>query len=107
MRANAKCYTQMLKYASTGRNSIEWIIDDNDSEAQRQFLEDILLLSARLPGDDLNDAISLYREKTRRVALESHSESQLNAAMNELIKQYDVCMVLVGERLRRCVGDKE
>lgn len=107
MRANAKCYTQMLKYAATERNSIEWIIDDNDSEAQRAFLEDILLLSARLPGDDLNDAMTLYRDKTRRVTLESHSESQLNAAMNELIKQYDVCMALVGERLRRCVGGRE
>ena len=63
MRANAKCYTQMLKYAATESNSIEWIIDDNDSEAQRLFLEDILLLSARLPGDDLNDAMTLYRER--------------------------------------------
>lgn len=107
MRANAKCYTHMLKYAATGRNSIEWIIDDKDSEAQRHFLEDILLLSARLPGDDLNNAMTLYREKTRRVTLESNSESQLNAAMNELIKQYDVCMALVGERLRRCVGGNE
>lgn len=84
MRANAKCYAQMLKHAAAGRKSIEWLIDDDDSEAQRQYLEDILLLSARFPGDDLNDAMTLYREKTRRVTLESHSESQLNAVMNEL-----------------------
>lgn len=107
MRANFKCYTQMLEYAATGRNYIEWIIDDNDSEAQRHYLEDILLLSARLPGNDLNDAMTLYREKTHRVMHESHSESRLNAAMNELLIQYAACMALVGERLRRCVGGNE
>lgn len=107
MRANFKCYTQMLEYAATGRNYIEWIIDDNDSEAQRHYLEDILLLSARLPGNDLNDAMTLYREKTHRVTHESHSESQLNAAMNELLIQYAACMALVGERLRRSVGGNE
>ena len=107
MRANYKCYTQMLKYAATGRKYIDWIIDVNDSEAQRHYLEDILLLSARLPGNDLNDAMTLYREKTHRVTQESHSESQLNAAMNELLIQYDACMALVGERLRRCVGGNE
>lgn len=104
MVANTKCYVQMLKHAKAGKSSSEWIVDDDDSEAQRQFLEDILLLSARLPGNDLNDAMTLYREKTRRVTLESQSESQLNAAMNELINQYDVCMSLVCKRLRRCVG---
>lgn len=100
MRANAKCYAQMLKHAATGRKSTEWLIDDDDSEAQRQYLEDILLLSARLAGNGLNDAMIMYREKTRRMTLESQNESQLNAAMNELIKQYDVCMALVGEKLR-------
>ena len=107
MRANAKCYAQMLKHAATGRKSTEWLIDDDDSEAQRQYLEDILLLSARLPGNGLNDAMIMYREKTRRMTLESQNESQLNAAMNELIKQYDVCMALVGEKLRRCIGSYE
>lgn len=107
MCANAKCYAQMLKHAAAGRKTIERLIDDDDSEVQRQYLEDILLLSARLPGDDLNDAMTLYREKTRRVTLESHSESQLNAAMNELLIQYDACMALVGQRLRRCVGGNE
>ena len=107
MRANAKCYAQMLKHAATGRKSTEWLIDDNDSEAQRQYYEDILLLSARLPGNGLNDAMIIYREKTRRMTLESQNESQLNAAMNELIKQYDVCMALVGEKLRRCIGSYE
>ena len=107
MRANAKCYAQMLKHAATGRKSTEWLIDDDDSEAQRQYLEYILLLSARLPGNGLNDAMIMYREKTRRMTLESQNESQLNAAMNELIKQYDVCMALVGEKLRRCIGSYE
>ncbi len=106
MRANAKRYAQMLKHAAAGRKSIEWLIDDDDSEAQRRYLEDILLLSARLPGNGLNDAM-MYREKTRRMSLESQNESQLNAAMNELIKQYDLCMALVGEKLRRCIGSYE
>ncbi len=107
MRANAKCYAQMLKQAAAGRSSSEWIVDDDDSEAQRQFLEDILLLGARLPGSELNEAMTLYREKTRRVTLESRNESQLNAAMSELLEQYDTCMALVGERLRACVGGDE
>lgn len=107
MRANAKCYVQMLKQAAAGRSSSEWIVDDDDSEAQRQFLEDILLLGARLPGSELNEAMTLYREKTRRVTLKSHNESQLNAAMSELLEQYDTCMALVGERLRACVGGDE
>lgn len=107
MRANAKCYAQMLKHAAAGRNSIEWLIDDDDSETQRRYLEDILLLSARLPGNELNDAMIMYREKTRHMSLESQNESQLNAAMNELIKQYDLCMALVGEKLRRCIGSYE
>lgn len=107
MRANAKCYAQMLKHAAAGRKTIERLIDDDDSEAQRQYLEDILLLSARLPGNELNDAMIMYREKTRRMTLESQNESQLNAAMNELIKQYDLCMALVGEKLRRCISSYE
>lgn len=107
MRANAKCYNQMLKHAAAGKKSIEWLIDDDDSETQRQYLEDILLLSARLPGNGLNDAMTMYREKTRRMTLESQNEPQLNAAMNELIKQYDLCMALVGETLRRCIGSYE
>lgn len=107
MRANAKCYNQMLKHAAAGRKSIEWLIDDDDSETQRQYLEDILLLSARLPGNGLNDAMTMYREKTRRMTLESQNEPQLNAAMNELIKQYDLCMALVGETLRRCISSYE
>lgn len=107
MRANAKCYGQMLKQAAAGRSSSEWIVDDDDSEAQRQFLEDILLLGARLPGNEMNEAMTLYREKTRHVTLESRNESQLNAAMNELLEQYDTCMALVGERLRACVGGVE
>lgn len=104
MRANANCYAQMLKHAAAGRKTIERLIDDDDSEAQRQYLEDILLLSARLPGNELNDAMIMYREKTRRMTLESQNESQLNATMKELIKQYDLCMALVGEKLRRCIG---
>lgn len=107
MRANANCYAQMLKHAAAGRKTIEQLIDDDDSEAQRQYLEDILLLSARLPGNELNDAMIMYREKTRRMTLESQNESQLNAAMNELIKQYDLYMALVGEKLRRCIGSYE
>lgn len=107
MRANAKCYAQMLKHAAAGRKTIEQLIDDDDSEAQRQYLEDILLLSARLPGNELNDVMIMYREKTRRMTLESQNESQLNAAMNELIKQYDLYMALVGEKLRRCIGSYE
>lgn len=107
MRANANCYAQMLKHAAAGRKTIERLIDDDDSEAQRQYLEDILLLSARLPGNELNDAMIIYREKTRRMTLESQNESQLNAAMKELIKQYDLCMALVGEKLRRCIGSYE
>lgn len=107
MRANANCYAQMLKHAAAGRKTIERLIDDNDSEAQRQYLEDILLLSARLPGNELNDAMIMYREKTRRMTLESQNESQLNATMKELIKQYDLCMALVGEKLRRCIGSYE
>lgn len=107
MRANANCYAQMLKHAAAGRKTIERLIDDNDSEAQRQYLEDILLLSARLPGNELNDAMIMYREKTRRMTLESQNESQLNATMKELIKQYDLCMALVGENLRRCIGSYE
>lgn len=107
MRANANCYAQMLKHAAAGRKTIERLIDDDDSEAQRQYLEDILLLSARLPGNELNDAMIMYREKTRRMTLESQNESQLNAAMKELIKQYDLCMALVGEKLRRCIGSYE
>lgn len=77
------------------------------AHTQRQYLEDILLLSARLPGNELNDAMIMYREKTRRMTLESQNESQLNAAMNELIKQYDLYMALVGEKLRRCIGSYE
>lgn len=65
------------------------------------------MLSARLPGNELNDAMIMYREKTRRMTLESQNESQLNAAMNELIKQYDLYMALVGEKLRRCIGSYE
>lgn len=107
MRANANCYAQMLKHAAAGRKTIERLIDDDDSEAQRQYLEDILLLSARLPGNELNDAMIMYREKTRRMTLESQNESQLNATMKELIKQYDLCMALVGEKLRRCIGSYE
>lgn len=107
MRANANCYAQMLKHAAAGRKTIERLIDDDGSEAQRQYLEDILLLSARLPGNELNDAMIMYREKTRRMTLESQNESQLNAAMKELIKQYDLCMALVGEKLRRCIGSYE
>ena len=107
MRANANCYAQMLKHAAAGRKTIERLIDDNDSEAQRQYLKDILLLSARLPGNELNDAMIMYREKTRRMTLESQNESQLNATMKELIKQYDLCMALVGEKLRRCIGSYE
>ena len=75
MRANAKCYAQMLKHAAAGRKSIEWLIDDDDSKAQRQYLEDILLLGARLPGNELNDAMIVYREKTHRMTLESQSVS--------------------------------
>ena len=107
MRANANCYAQMLKHAAAGRKTIERLIDDDDSEAQRQYLEDLLLLSARLPGNELNDAMIMYREKTRRMTLESQNESQLNATMKELIKQYDLCMALVGEKLRRCIGSYE
>lgn len=107
MRANANCYAQMLKHAAAGRKTIERLVDDDDSEAQRQYLEDILLLSARLPGNELNDAMIMYREKTRRMTLGSQNESQLNAAMKELIKQYDLCMALVGEKLRRCIGSYE
>lgn len=107
MYATSKCYTQMLKHADAGKRWSEWIVDPDDSEDQRRYLEDVFLLSARLPGTELNDSIILYREKTRRVTLESHSESQLNAAMNNLLKQYDVCMALVGERLRQCVSGNE
>lgn len=107
MRANAKCYAQMLKHAAAGRKSIEWLIDDDDSDAQRHYLEDILLLSARLPGNGLNDAMVMYRVKTRRMMLESQNKAQLDAAMNELIKQFDVCMALVGDQLRRCIGSYE
>ncbi len=78
---------------------IEWLIDDDDSEAQRRYLEDILLLSARLPGNGLNDAMIMYSEKTRRMSLESQNESQLNAAMNELIKQYELCNSTCGRKL--------
>lgn len=103
MRANAKCYAQMMKHAAAGRNSSEWIVDDDDSEAQRHFLEEILLLSARLPGNELNDAVTSYREMARRMTNEAQNESQLNAAMNELLEQYDVCMALVSERFQACV----
>lgn len=107
MRATSKCYTQMLKHADARKMWSEWIVDPDGSEDQRRYLEDVFLLSARLPGIELNDSIILYREKTRRVTLESYSESQLNAAMNNLLKQYDVCMALVGKRLRRCVSGNE
>lgn len=107
IRATSKCYSQMLKYADAGRMWSEWVVDSDDSENQRRYLEDILLLSTRLPGTELNDAMTLYRKKTRCVTVDSHSESQLNAAMNELLKQYDVCMALLGERLRRCISGNE
>lgn len=71
MRASAKCYGQMIKHAEAGRSWNEWIVDHDDSEAQRQSLEDILLLTARLSGNELNDALTMFREKTRCVTLES------------------------------------
>lgn len=106
IRATWKSYSQMLKHADAGTKS-EWIVDSDVDENQRRYLEDILLLSARLPETELNDAITLYREKTRCVTVESHSESQLIAAMNDLLEQYDVCMALLTERLRRCIGGNE
>ena len=104
MWATAKCYGQMIKHTEAGRSWNEWIVDHDDSEAQRQSLEDILLLTARLSGNELNDALTMFREKTRCVTLESRSEAQLNAAVNDLTKHYGVCMALVGERLRKCIS---
>lgn len=107
MRATSKCYNQMLKHADAGRRWSEWIVDPDDTENQRRYLEDILLLSARLSGSELSDAMTLYREKARCVTFKSQSKPQLNTAMSELLEQYNVCMALVGERLRRCVGGGE
>ena len=107
MRATWKSYSQMLKHADAGTKWSEWIVDSDVAENQRRYLEDILLLSARLPETELNDAMTLYREKTRCVTVESHNESQLNAAMNDLLEQYNVCMALLGESLRRCMGGNE
>lgn len=107
MRATWKSYSQMLKHADAGTKWSEWIVDSDVAENQRRYLEDILLLSARLPETELNDAMTLYREKTRCVTVESHNESQLNAAMKDLSEQYNVCMALLGERLRRCIGGNE
>ena len=107
IRATWKSYSQMLKHADAGTKWSEWIVGSDVAENQRQYLEDILLLSARLPETELNDAMTMYREKTRCVTVESHSESQLNAAMNDLLEQYNVCMALLGERLRRCIGGNE
>lgn len=107
IRATWKSYSQMLKHADAGTKWSEWIVDSDVDENQRQYLEEILLLSARLPETELNDAMALYREKTRCVTVESHSESQLKAAMNDLLEQYEVCMALLSERLRRCIGGNE
>lgn len=107
MRATWKSYSQMLKHADAGTKWSEWIVDSDVAENQRRYLEDILLLSARLPETELNDAMTLYREKTRCVTVESHNESQLNVAMKDLSEQYNVCMALLGERLRRCIGGNE
>ena len=104
MRATAICCVQMAKHAEAGRSWNEWIVNDEDSEAQRQSLEDILLLTARLSGNELNDAMTAFREKTRRVTLESRNEAQLTAAICDLTKHYEACMALVGERLRKCIG---
>ena len=107
MRATWKSYSQMLKHTGAGTKWSEWIVDSDVDENQRRYLADNLLLSARLPETELNDAMTLYREKTRCVIVESHSESQLNAAMNDLLEQYDVCMALLSARLRRCIGGNE
>lgn len=38
---------------------------------------------------------------------EARSEAELDIAISDLAKQYDVCMTLVGERLRKCIGGKD
>lgn len=106
-RATVKCYGQMLKHAEAGRSWDEWVVNDDDSEAQRQSLEDILLLTVRLSGNELSDATAAFREKSRRVTLEAHNEAQLNTAVKDLMEHYDKCMALVGERLRKCIGEDE
>lgn len=62
-RITAKRCTQLLKLARAGKSGSGWIVNHDDSEAQRQSLEDILLLTARLAGNELDDAIRLSARK--------------------------------------------
>lgn len=102
MRATGKCYLQMDKLATEGKEWADWIVDPADSEMQRQSMEDILLLSCRVDDSDLVKALSLFRQKTHDVTFDSRTRTQLFDSMGELSDAYDAVMEVISEKLKDC-----